>query len=1161
VIVFQVVIVVLALCFTAVTGEGRYLDPSLDKEPVYWYEDGVKKKAWMSKDEFAIFAADRPKIDKDSFGQNLGTEFTVTQRKGLVTYLKSKKNTKGFLNRIAPYKGLIRPVFYTDREKRRESRMVLSGKIIVQFPNEYSKNKISEIEKEYGLTKSKTFNFSANTFLYTTDPIQSINIANRLSESGKTVYSYPNWLRKFSKKVISDDLFSEQWYLKDSTKSNINVSEVWDTHKASKNEVIAIVDDGLEGGHEDLEGNFMPSLSWDYVDGDSNPDPVTEADKHGTACAGIAAGVGFNTLGITGTAPNGGLVGIRLLGGETDSNTAYALTHKNQEIDIYSNSWGPFDGGHYLVSAGPLVQDAIGGNVTLDGKIVKGGIENGRGGLGSIYVWAAGNGGRNDNSNYDGFANLRYTIAVTASTQYGKQASYSEEGANILLNAPSKDGNMGIFTTDRTGNEGYNTGSLQDHADTNYTKNFGGTSAVAPMVSGVIALMLEANSLLTWRDVQHILIKTSERNAPYDLDWTINGAGYHVNHKYGFGLINAKKAVDTAVSWITADTEISTEFYLDTGISIPDNNSDGVSSDVLIAEDIKIESVEIYFTATDHRRWGDLEISLISPAGTESILAKKHWSEDYDVYHYAYSNWMFASVRHFGESSKGKWHLKVKDCMPGYTGTFQSWFLKIYGTANTVSISPYPASHEFKNEVNSISDVQNFTLSNVGSSEVVLGNALIESSEFSIVNDNCSGKKIPISGSCSLGVIFSPTSPGIKSTYISIPSNPIKIHLSGVSQQPSTLNVGKTGFLYTSIQTAIDNANDGDLVIVHDGIYKELINFEGKAIVVRSKNKHGAIIDGEKNGSVVKFNSSEDSDSVLDGFVIQNGSATNGGGIYCKNASPTIMRCLISGNNAKNYGGGISCYAASPIISKCIIRENHANYGGGVDCLESFPLINNCVLSSNVSKTYAGGIGSFKSSAILINCTVVKNTADYGGGIDSLTSSLTVENCIIWGNSANVNYNEVNTSSDSFVSITYSCINGGYAGNGNIDKIPLFMDFANGSYNLSSSSPCVDTGKTNDLGEDIEGNIRPFPFNGSHDMGAYEYLCPNFVYYGDIDNDGFGDPNSSATTCQTLPPTGYVSNSSDNCPNIYNPKQEDMDSDNIGDICDEDLDGDWTMTI
>ena len=644
-------------------------------QKIYWYERGIKKYSWMATDEFALFLEKKKKIEK-SFASRLNQHFPdalETKKNSFVRFLKTRSfvGKKRFMERLDKAQGLpgihqISPVFYRSPSKKTDEQMVLSGEIIVQFPKSFTDTQIQAIEQVQGLKRLKLFDFTNNTFKYWVGHgLKSLNIANRLFESGKVKYAYPNWLRTRSKKATPDDpKFPSQWHLvtsdPDTGRSGVNATSAWDTCKGSADEVIAIVDDGVEISHEDLADNILPEIGWDFVDGDADPSPEAEDDNHGTACAGVAAGRGFNGIGISGAAPFAGIISHRLLGAETDANEAAALTLNSQLADIYSNSWGPYDIPH-LEGPGPLTEDALAA-----------GTASGRGGLGNIFVWAGGNGKEDgDNSNYDGFANSRFTIAVAASDNYGRQAYYSEPGANILINAPSSSRLKGIVTTDRTGLDGY--------IYSNYYSNFGGTSSSTALVSGVIALVLEANPNLSWRDVQHLLLFTADQNDPSDADWTANGAGYWVNHKYGFGRINAADAVEQAASWVSAGTETSTRQSSAPNLLIPDYDYTGVTDTISITDDINIEFVEIYFTCADHPSWGDLEIILTSPEGTQSILSERSYSVGDDT---PYVNWRFGSLRHFGESSLGDWTLTVRDKYKEHTGTFQSWDLKIYGTAN-----------------------------------------------------------------------------------------------------------------------------------------------------------------------------------------------------------------------------------------------------------------------------------------------------------------------------------------------------------------------------------------------------------------------------------------------------------------------------------------------
>ncbi|MEA5417827.1 S8 family serine peptidase [Spirulina sp. CCNP1310] len=483
--------------------------------------------------------------------------------------------------------------------------------------------------------------------------------------------------QKESRFTPNDSFFSEQWHLKNNSQTggtagqDINVSAVWEAGLTGQNVVIGIVDDGLQHAHPDLQPNYRPDLSRDFSEKleefgayDHDPAPTTPGQYHGTAVAGVAAAKGNNEIGITGVAPNAFLAGLRLTAKPTDDlMEADALSYLKNSIHIYNNSWGPPDTGNIKKAPGLLAAEAL-----------KLGVTQGRQGLGNIYVWAGGNGQQQkDNVNYDGYASSRYTIAVAAIDHNGKQTLYSEPGASLLVSGYSSGTTSGINTTDLLGAEGGSTGD--------YNNSFGGTSAAASLVSGVIALMLEANPSLTWRDVQKILIDTAKRNDPSDLDWKLNGGGYWVNHKYGFGAVDANAAVTLAKNWQPLGTEVAISSELkDVKKLIPDNNGKSVFSSINIVEDITIETVEVIFDA-DHANRGDLEVRLISPDGTVSTLAEHHPDTGDN-----YTNWMFTSTRHWGESSQGEWRLQVRDRKTLKTGYWDSWKLNFYGTEPTVNL-------------------------------------------------------------------------------------------------------------------------------------------------------------------------------------------------------------------------------------------------------------------------------------------------------------------------------------------------------------------------------------------------------------------------------------------------------------------------------------------
>jgi len=488
------------------------------------------------------------------------------------------------------------------------------------------------------------------------------------------------------KLVPNDSFFFYQWYLRNTGQwggtagIDLHVTNVWNNYRGA-GIVIGIVDDGLQTSHPDLAPNYNAALSYDFDDDDSDPNPSLADDPHGTACAGVAAARGNNNgLGVCGVAYEAALAGLRLIAAPTtDDIDASALLTNNQAIHIKNNSWGPPEDGADLYGIGPLSEAALAT-----------GAQTGRGGRGTIYVFAGGNGlESNDNANYNAYCNSIYTISVGAINDQGLQTFYSTPGACLALTAPSIDVNHpgpGVATTDLMSSYGYNTSPLaSDLFDKYYTEYFGGTSAYAPMVSGVIALMLQANPNLGWRDVKEILMRTATRNATTDSDWAINSAGFHFNHKFGAGLVNAEAAVTAALTW-TNLPPATNQILASNGVNLPIPDylaGPGVNLPFTFTNDaLRVEHIRLTVDLV-HPRRGDLAITLTSPSGMESRLFEPHADTNFNFY-----SWTFSSLRHWGEMSPGTWTVHFADMRAGDTGRVISAKLELIGTpVNPLSLA------------------------------------------------------------------------------------------------------------------------------------------------------------------------------------------------------------------------------------------------------------------------------------------------------------------------------------------------------------------------------------------------------------------------------------------------------------------------------------------
>lgn len=224
---------------------------------------------------------------------------------------------------------------------------------------------------------------------------------------------------------ISDPIFKEQWHLVNTLQAgnDINVTDVWLQGITGKGSIVAMVDDGVDMTSNDLKANYYAEGSWDFNDPGPNPMPRLADDHHGTRCAGEIAAVRNDVCGV-GVAYDAKISGLRILSKLiTDEDEALAMTYDYQNNQIYSCSWGPPDDGRSMEAPGIAIRQAM----------LKG-IQEGRGGLGSIYVFASGNGAANeDNCNFDGYTNSIYSVTVGAVDRAGAHPYYSEKCSAQLV--------------------------------------------------------------------------------------------------------------------------------------------------------------------------------------------------------------------------------------------------------------------------------------------------------------------------------------------------------------------------------------------------------------------------------------------------------------------------------------------------------------------------------------------------------------------------------------------------------------------------------------------------------------------------------------------------------------------------------------------------------
>lgn len=492
------------------------------------------------------------------------------------------------------------------------------------------------------------------------------------------------WSRDLAREIVKKDghlddpNFFDEWYLNpdrpnkrgDTPVASLRVRECWRKGITGKNIVLTILDDGVEKNHTDIAANYDPNASFDVNDNDTDPHPrydPTNENKHGTRCAGEIAMVANNQNCGVGVAFDSKIGGVRLLDGKvTDTTEALSLSFNRQYIDIYSASWGPNDDGKTTEKPGKLVQKAL-----------QLGVKEGRGGKGSIFAWASGNGGRvGDNCNSDGYTSSIYTLSVSSATQYGNSPWYAERCSSSMA-ATYSSGAM---------NEGkVVTADLRNTC----TEQHSGTSAAAPLAAGIIALVLEANPDLTWRDVQHVVVHTA-RVEPLKKDkgWYRNAAGYCVNLAFGFGLMDAEAMVDLADpdTWVAVgEQHVCTVEMRDTS-NMPRTLTSGnfieveFTTDGCLGQASEInflEHIEVVLDLSYERR-GVIYAEIESPSGTITSLMQER---NYDYSKKGFVDFPLMSVHTWGEDPTGTWKFRVADKTPqNYSGELTNVKLVLYGT-------------------------------------------------------------------------------------------------------------------------------------------------------------------------------------------------------------------------------------------------------------------------------------------------------------------------------------------------------------------------------------------------------------------------------------------------------------------------------------------------
>ncbi len=423
--------------------------------------------------------------------------------------------------------------------------MLYTENFFVKFHDTVSEADCLAVIERYKLNVKSKLAFATNAYFVQAEEgtgLEVFGIAEQMLKEKTIEYCHPELVQERRFKTPPHPL---QWHLgKTKIKgqvidNHVNIEKAWKITKG-KNITIAVIDDGVEINHPEFSGRIVHPF--DATEGNEDPRPKMDDDSHGTPCAGMACAAGLEN-GASGTAPEANLMPIRLrsgLGSMAEANAfAWAADHG---ADVISCSWGPADGDWWKSNDPRHTHVSILPDSTR--LALNYALRKGRNGLGCVILFAAGNG--NEDVMNDGYSSFEGVIAVAACNDSGKRSVYSDYGKAIWACFPSNDfewnpfnhpapASEGLRTTDRLGKPGYNEGD--------YTNSFGGTSGACPGMAGVVALILAANPMLSYKRVKQLVrrscLRIDEIGGMYD-------AKKHSKF-YGYGRIDAGKAVANAL--------------------------------------------------------------------------------------------------------------------------------------------------------------------------------------------------------------------------------------------------------------------------------------------------------------------------------------------------------------------------------------------------------------------------------------------------------------------------------------------------------------------------------------------------------------------------------------------------------------------------------------
>ncbi|MEH6417195.1 S8 family serine peptidase [Pseudomonas sp. CGJS7] len=537
------------------------------------------------------------------------------------------------------------------------------------------------------------------------------------AQQGDPLYRYQWHLMNYGQKVLGDT--------KPAFGIDLGIDDLHDYNIRGKGVIVGVLDAGIEIAHPDLAANMVPNGSWNFNDNSHDTSPGDGGEAHGTAVGGIIGAVGWNGIGGRGVAPAAKLKSFNFLdanGSNDEIRYAWWDGALSKDVAVSNNSWG---------NTVPLFLPVVSENELAAWERP---MSATRGGLGMIYVKAAGNSFASvehrtfgelcpassrsvgcSQSFYDLESNYFNVITVAAVNAAGKRSSYSTPGASMWVSGLGgeygwqaqtlRDGGISdaviarqepvrfdpaMVTTDLSGclngynvnpgEEGLNFNALDSDqsaidASCNYTGLMNGTSAAAPTVSGVVALMLQANPKLTYRDVKYILATTARQVDPtqaavtkpdgtvLSAGWTTNAAGRAFSNWYGYGLVDATLATTRASGFKSLGALRDSGWRQAALAAAQPIGGSAAPAQATIRIDGgpgRVEAVQIGMASNYPLGFLEsttLRVTLISPSGTRAIVVPAGAATADDT-----MTFDLAAVNAFlDEPGSGDWRLEVAD--------------------------------------------------------------------------------------------------------------------------------------------------------------------------------------------------------------------------------------------------------------------------------------------------------------------------------------------------------------------------------------------------------------------------------------------------------------------------------------------------------------------